>query len=340
MVAALLLLTATCTLLGKPRVFIFTDINIDSGDPDDRQSLIHLLWYADELQIEGIVPERWNADGYEACNLAIDAYAEDYKTYCFEKHGYPEPSTLKNYIATNLDHATKLFNEAASSSKDPLWVLVWGNMQNVSDMLSKDPELSDKIRLITIGTHLMLEENRKFIPEGWGKTERACEQPNWNGSGRNSVFEDERFNDLWWLEINWTYEGMFTGEEPSLIFEKLLPFGALGAHMEEVVKNQKWARYFRVGDTPSVLYLIDPNHDLNNPNQISWAGQFTQPFPNDRPHYFADDAGSVTWDYHDPCKTWQNHPLVRANAKRTLESKRPKMYEALLKKLSQIYHSN
>jgi len=25
-----------------PRVFVFTDINIDSGDPDDRQSLIHL----------------------------------------------------------------------------------------------------------------------------------------------------------------------------------------------------------------------------------------------------------------------------------------------------------
>lgn len=29
---------------------LFTDINIDKGDPDDRQSLIHLLWYADELQ--------------------------------------------------------------------------------------------------------------------------------------------------------------------------------------------------------------------------------------------------------------------------------------------------
>jgi len=39
----------------KPRVFVFTDINIDKGDPDDRQSLVHLLWYADELQIEGIV---------------------------------------------------------------------------------------------------------------------------------------------------------------------------------------------------------------------------------------------------------------------------------------------
>jgi hypothetical protein len=43
-----------------PRVFVFTDINIDSGDPDDRQSLIHLIWYANEIRIEGVVPERWN----------------------------------------------------------------------------------------------------------------------------------------------------------------------------------------------------------------------------------------------------------------------------------------
>ena len=65
----------------RPRVFIFTDINIDQGDPDDRQSLIHLLWYADELTVEGIVPDRWNAQGYEACKLALNAYADDYQNY-------------------------------------------------------------------------------------------------------------------------------------------------------------------------------------------------------------------------------------------------------------------
>lgn len=65
----------------KPRVFVFTDINIDSGDPDDRQSLIHLFWYANELQIEGIVPDRWNARGFEACQLVIDAYTKDYNEY-------------------------------------------------------------------------------------------------------------------------------------------------------------------------------------------------------------------------------------------------------------------
>ena len=62
----------------RPRVFVFTDINIDSGDPDDRQSLIHLLWYANELDIQGIVPDRWDACGLEACQLAVAAYEKDY----------------------------------------------------------------------------------------------------------------------------------------------------------------------------------------------------------------------------------------------------------------------
>jgi hypothetical protein len=36
----LLVGTACSSLAAKPRVFVFTDINIDAGDPDDRQSLV------------------------------------------------------------------------------------------------------------------------------------------------------------------------------------------------------------------------------------------------------------------------------------------------------------
>ena len=50
----------------KPRVIVTTDINNAGGDPDDKQSLVHLLWYADELDIVGIIPDYWNGKGYEA----------------------------------------------------------------------------------------------------------------------------------------------------------------------------------------------------------------------------------------------------------------------------------
>jgi thiol-disulfide isomerase/thioredoxin len=320
-----------------PRVFVFTDINIDSGDPDDRQSLVHLLWYANELRIEGVVPERWNASGIEACELVAEAYAKDYFEYNFKGKNYPEPEKIESLFATGREDAIRRFQQAASVKNDPLYVLIWGSMHLFGDALRSKPEVWKNIRVITIGTDLMMEAYRQHIPENWEKTEKPCEQFNWNGNGRNEIFNDSRFDQMWWLEINWTYEGMFTGEEPREMFNKLSEYGTLGSHLKEVVKNENWAQYFRVGDTPSVLYVIDPGHDLNNPIQSSWAGKFIKPFPEKRPNYFADWNGPVEWNYSNPCETWENHVAFRDHAKSTLEAKRPEMYDALLKKLKKLY---
>lgn len=324
----------------KPRVFVFTDINIDKGDPDDRQSLVHLFWYANELNIEGIIPDRWHAEGYEACMLALEAYKRDYENHGFDKKRYPSALGLESIIAKDIEQAKDLFFAAAANSYAPLYVLVWGNMQNFGRILLERPELHKNIRLITIGTDLMIEEYREHIPESWPQPEKACEQYNWNGFGRNAIFEDVSFNDMWWLEINWTYEGMFSGEEPKMMYEKLSKYGKLGEHMLEVTKNQSWARYFRVGDTPSVLYVIDPGHNRKDPTQSSWAGRYVRPFPDVRPNYFLDDKGPVTWSYEDPCSTWENHRAMRDHAKSTLEKERPAMYKALLDKLNRLYSKN
>ena len=320
----------------RPRVFVFTDINIDAGDPDDRQSLIHLLWYADELQIEGVVPDRWDARGMEACLLAAEAYAEDYENYHFGKKGYPTPQQVKSLFAESLEDAVRRFQHAADQGS-PLYVLIWGNMLHVGEVLRGQSDPAANVRLITIATDRMQEEHRQFMPQDWAKTEKPCEQYNWNGWGRNQIFNDERFKEMWWLEINWTYEGMFSGEEPKEMFAKLSGYGALGRHLKEVVKNEPWAQYFRVGDTPSVLYVIDPNHDLDDPTKESWAGKFIKPFPNDRPNYFTDFNGPVAWDYADPCNTWENHAEMNRFAKGTLEAVRPQMYAALLAKLDALY---
>jgi hypothetical protein len=334
-----LLLDLTCEKANTPipRVFIFTDINIDSGDPDDRQSLIHLLWYADELKIEGVVPDRWDAQGMEACLLAADAYEADYHTYRFSEKGYPAPVEVRNLFAADMDDAKQRFEKAATDRSSPLYVLIWGNMINFGEALRHNPDLSSNIRLITIGTHLMMEEHRQYMPEDWEKTEEACRQYNWNGHGRNEIFEDPQFTDMWWLEINWTYEGMFSGDEPREMFEKLSAYGALGIHMKEVVANEPWAQYFRVGDTPSVLYVIDPDNDLDDPTSGSWAGRFVKPFPDERPNYYSDDSGDVEWDYADPCNTWENHVEMNAHARGTLEEARPAMHKALLEKLDKVY---
>lgn len=322
----------------KPRVFVFTDINIDSGDPDDRQSLVHLFWYANELQIEGIVPERWNARSVEACELALYSYALDYKKNKFKEQGYPKPELIQKHIAKDTLEVFSLFKKAASNTDSPLYVLIWGNMLTFNKALYKYPELLGNIRIITIGTGIMLEKDYPFLPENWEKAEQPCMQYNWNGFGRNRLYNNSAFNNLWWLEINWTYNGMFSGEKPKEMFHKLAEFGSMGYHINEVVKNEAWAQYFRVGDTPSVLYVIDPSHDIDNPKESSWAGKFSRPFPESRPNYYTDYCGEIDWDYGNPCNTWQNHTKVVEVAKKTLYDKRSEMYEALLVKLEELYN--
>jgi len=51
----------------------------------------------------------------------------------------------------------------------------------------------------------------------------------------------------------------------------------MGQHIKDATKGHEWAGYFRVDDTPSVLYLIDPTHDINDPTTSSWAGKFKKP---------------------------------------------------------------
>ncbi len=321
----------------RPRVFIFTDINIDMGDPDDRQSLIHLLWYANELRIEGIVPDRMGEpQGLEACLMAVDAYAADFEALNWASLGYPEPDRVRSLIAPSQDEVVDRFREAASRDDSPLYVLVWGAMRNFGRALRAHPELVPNIRVLTIGTGLMMERHIQHIPDSW-EALPPCEMMNWNAGGRNAIFEDPRFNDMWWVELNWTYEGMFTGSEPKQMWNQLNTFGTLGGHMREVTRNQEWARYFRVGDTPTVLYVIDPRPRLDDPGQPSWAGRFVQPFLSERPHYWTDFSGSLEWSYADPCSTWDLHELVEDEARGTLEHERPGMYASLLAKLQAIY---
>ncbi|MEO1010254.1 MAG: nucleoside hydrolase-like domain-containing protein [Bacteroidota bacterium] len=338
LVSAVGILTTACKapLKSRSRVFIFTDVNIDQGDPDDRQSLIHLMWYADEVQIEGIVPDRWDAGGYKAVELVLDAYTRDYDQLEFGNLGYPQVDEVRAKVAKDTLDAVQLFKKAASITTDPLYVLVWGNMEVFYRALSENPDLAGNIRLITIGTGVMLEKDIPHMPKHWPRS-APCEQLNWNGFGREKVYNNPNFRDLWWVEMNWTYAGMFSGEEPGQMFHRLAQYGQLGTHMKEVVKNHDWAQYFRVGDTPSLLYVLDPNRSLDDPTQGSWAGRYVRPFPDQMPNYYTDVKGAISWDYGNPCSTWENHTQVAAFAKGTLEAKRETMYTALLEKLDAIY---
>lgn len=230
--------SASAQKIVKPNVLVTTDINNAGGDPDDKQSLLHLLWYANDLNVVGIIPEAWESHGYEASMDDLDKYRKDFIQYGFAKKGFPEPDSVIKKVAHNEEQSVDLIINSALNSQTPLYVLVWGNMLTLHKALSKNPSIVEKIRVLTIATGV------KYGPadEVLGTD---CNAVNWNGRGRNQIFKDKRFDKLWWLENNWTYNGMFSGSEPKKYLDTLSQFGAMGSYLKEIVKPFDWANYFQ-----------------------------------------------------------------------------------------------
>ena len=315
----------------KPRVVVTTDININKGDPDDRQSLAHMLFYADEIDIRAIVVDRVDADGLEATQMAIDAYRTDYmnEAYNFRHKSYPHPDSLEARVYTREQAIQRnILGEIADQCDDPLYVAVWGNMDVVHANLDQRPDLADKLRLLTIATATMSPYDTD-----------ECGKRNWNdGSGsREKIYNDPRFDHIWWVENDWGYNGMFEGDAPSKYLDTLSEYGALGQNIKAVVKKHSWAQYFRVGDTPTIMYFIENNH-LDDPTQYNLGGCFVKPFPQQRPSYYMDAAEGSKWDYAATCEQWSVAKQEVAARAAEMTKRRNEMYRSCLIKLKQLYN--
>ncbi len=325
-----------------PRVFITTDIGIN--DPDDDQSVCHLLHYANAIELVGLVPDlvvlktKRSVSSKKRLTDVLDAYAADYShpEYRFVSEGYPAPKKVRAAVQWDLETAvTTLVSSALADDPRPLYVMVWGRMQVIGKAIERAPEIADRIRLLTIGTHL--KANRS-----WGNEKGDGEERNWNWTeDRDRIFT--KHPNLWWVESDWTYSGMFPAPvddrarfgDPVALRNRIKEHGRLGYHLWEIGNTHKWSGYFRCGDTPSLNYVLDP-YDDEDPTQQGWAGQFTRPFA-DRPNYYIGVTGKVDWDYRNPKKTWANAERVFLARSETLREKRKEMYQDYLKRLAHLY---
>ena len=223
-----------------PRVIVLTDINNVGGDPDDKQSMAHLLMYANELDIRALIPDYWKGKGYEATMEAVEAYEKDHRdpAYAFQDLDYPHPDSIRNLVARNENEAiSRIIKEAGMENDSPLYILVWGSMTTLKNALFEAPDIAGKIRVLTIATNLMADnpDSRKNA-----EVDQYCKNPNWNGRGRNDIFNDPRFDDLWWIENDWAYNGMFEGREPRDFLLEIKGHGNLGHHIWDVVQPKSF----------------------------------------------------------------------------------------------------
>ena len=229
------------------RVLISTDIG--GTDPDDFQSMVHLLVYADCFDIEGLVSSPYGPGRKEDILRVIDCYERDYESLRTYSGRYTMPDALRAITKQGetemapyggVQRSTKgsewIVQCARRDDPRPLHVLVWGGIEDLAQALYDAPDILSKLRVYWIGG-----PNKK----------------------------------LWIIESNATYRGWFTGGNQSgqwgnreFVRQHIAGKGALGDFF--ISKKDD----IKMGDTPSVGWLLKGMPD--DPSKPGWGGRFVR----------------------------------------------------------------
>jgi hypothetical protein len=266
--AALLLLGAAGGAPGsdaldgvRPRVLVSTDIG--GTDPDDFQSMVHLLVYADCFEIEGLVSSPFGPGRKEHILRVIDRYEQDYANLKTYSDRYPTPAALRAItkegaldspgpagIGAPTEGSDWIVRCARRGDPRPLHVLVWGGIEDLAQALHDAPDILPKLRVYFIG--------------GPNKM--------WSVDAYNSI--EENHPDLWIIEANATYRGWFVGGDQAgewgnkgFVAAHVTGRGALGDFFASQLDGT-----IKMGDSPSVGRLL--RGDPSEPSRPGWGGRF------------------------------------------------------------------
>jgi hypothetical protein len=261
----LLLMLAAVAASGadRPRVIVSTDIG--GTDPDDFQSMVHFLLYADAFDVEGLISSPYGPGRKRHILEMIDLYARDYPKLMTHSRDYPAPDALRAVtkqgaidgagfagFGAPTEGSAWIVRSARRADPRPLWVLVWGGIDDLAQALHDAPEILPKLRVYFIGG------------------------PNKMWSANAFQYIEERHPKLWMIEANSTYRGWFVGGDQTgdwgnstFVAAHAAGRGALGDYFTTLLKGT-----IKMGDSPSVGYLLRNAHD--DPSKPGWGGRFVR----------------------------------------------------------------
>lgn len=244
----------------KCRAIVTTDLG--GSDPDDRQSMLHLLVSANLIDIEGLIStQAWvsDPDRTEYILQSIDNYAMAYPNLRRHAKGFPSPAYLKSVtkrgqaiagmagIGDNMDSEGSDLIIAAADKKDdrPLWILAWGGMNTLAQAIHKvratrSPEAVDAfIKKLRVYDVLGQDDAGAWIAKN--------------------------FPGLFYIRNTAVYGWQPDDEWIKTNIRSVQPLGAC-------YPDRIWAYE---GDSPSFLYLLA--NGVNDPEHINyggWGGRF------------------------------------------------------------------
>ncbi len=260
-------LNQTISARQKPtdRIRVLVSTDIGGTDPDDNQSMTHLLMYSNEFDLEGLVSSpSFGSGSAKEIHRMINVYEKDLPVLRRHIKGLMKPKTLHKLVkqgrtselpACGYGEPTEgsewIVKQARKKDSRPLYILVWGCLEDVAQALHDAPDIVPKLRVYWIGG-----PNKKWGVNGY-------------------CYIIEKFPDLWMIENNTTYRGFIydsknKGKYDMGFFDTFIKnSGHLGRDFQAYYKGNP-----KLGDTPSLLYAMDGNPA--NPEQQSWSGRFVK----------------------------------------------------------------
>lgn len=247
----------------RHRVVVSTDIG--GTDPDDFQSMVHLLVYADSFDLEGLISSPFGPGRKSDILTVIDHYERDYKNLKKYSENYPTADALRGITkqgeteaadASGIGKSTEgsqwIVQCASRNDPRPLHVLVWGGIEDLAQALHDAPDILPKLRVYWIGG-----PNKKWSVDAYNYVEK-------------------NHPALWMIEANATYRGWFVGgnqngewSNKEFVAKHIAGHGSLGDYF-----NSQLNGTIKMGDTPSVARLLRGESEA--PEKPSWGGKYVR----------------------------------------------------------------
>lgn len=262
----------------KARVVVLTDIE---NEPDDTMSMVRLLTYSNEIDIEGLIAttSMFMTDRVapESIHNVVAAYGKVRSNLLLHESGFPTEEHLNTVVkhglpvygmrgvgeGRNSEGSDWIIKVLEAPDERPVWVVVWGGPNTLAQALwtiqhvkkaDEADRLYRKLRVYTISDQ---DDSGSWIRKTFPSVFYVC------SPGTN-------FGTATWPGIN----QKIPGSDAEVISREWLAkniqqgHGPLGAAYPDVA-------YGMEGDTPSYLSLI-PNglSDPEHPNYGGWGGRY------------------------------------------------------------------
>lgn len=301
----------------RPRLAVLTDIG---GDPDDQQSMVRLMVYANECEIEALIASASGTPGelkqaITQPKLILDTIAAYGKVLpSLKKHaaGWPEPDQLRQSVKSgnpqrgrahigdghDTEGSTHLLQRIdAGTAQRPLNISIWGGQTDFAQALCRAKhdrgeagfrEFARKFRVYDIGDQDGIADwlRGEFPGMDYILAKAPPGRDKREGVYRGMYLTgDESLTSRAWIDQNVRAKGPLGALYPTKTWTAPNPYGCL-----------------KEGDTPSwFFFLPSGGNDPRDPSKPGWGGQFLR--QNDGWH--RDQPAAENFDPRSTVSRWR-----------------------------------